>query len=411
VCGSSRRWRCLHGVRRPFAVAWLLLWAVAAVHPPPAVAGEASIEFFTRGGCPRCVDAGRFLDTLAAQRPAVTIIRRHVDEDPAAIERLQALARERGGAAPAVPAFLVRGQLLVGFLGAESTGAELTALLDAPPRVPTTAWTEGSCSVEQEAACAPTNPGEGEAEPVVVLPLLGPLSSSQVGLTAFTIAVGLLDGFNPCAMWVLLFLLSLLVNLRDRTKLLLVAGTFVVMSGVVYFAFMATWLNVFLFIGISRAVQVGLGLLALGAGVVNTKDFFALRRGVSLSIPESARPGLYARMRRVLYAPSVGTAVVATSVLALLVNAIELLCTAGLPALYTQILTLHALPWWQYYAYLALYNVAYILDDTVMLGVTLVTLHHLKLQERAGRWLRLISGSVMLVLGALLLFRPSWLSG
>jgi hypothetical protein len=106
-----------------------------------------------------------------------------------------------------------------------------------------------------------------------------------------------------------------------------------------------------------------------------------------------------------------GTALFAAGVLALLVNAVELLCTAGLPAVYTQILTMRGLPWWRYYAYLALYNAAYVVDDSIMLGITLVTLHHLKLQERAGRWLKLTSGAVMLVLGALLILQPSWLAG
>ncbi len=414
MCGSSTAQRRRHGGQWLLAAVWLVVCALSTVFAPlvrhPAEAAETTVEFFTRAGCPRCVEAARFLEALAARHPGMNIILRRVDEDRSAIERLRALAQERGGAAVAVPAFFVRGQLLVGFLDAETTGAELMALLDVPPRGPA-AWTEGSCSVQQEAACAPAVPPERATEPTVVLPLLGPLSSAQLGLTTFTIAVGLLDGFNPCAMWVLLFLLSLLVNLRDRSKLLLIAGTFVVMSGVVYFAFMAAWLNVFLLIGVSRAVQVGLGLVAVAAGVVNTKDFFAFQRGVSLSIPERARPGIYARARRVLFAPSLGTALIAASVLALLVNAIELLCTAGLPAVYTQILSMRALPWWRYYAYLALYNVAYVLDDSIMLGVTLVTLHHLKLQERAGRWLKLMSGAIMLALGALLLFRPVWLAG
>ncbi|AEI67113.1 hypothetical protein [Corallococcus macrosporus] len=92
--------------------------------------------------------------------------------------------------------------------------------------------------------------------------------------------------------------------------------------------------------------------------------------------------------------------------LALLVNLVELACTAGLPAVYTQVLAMRDLPPWRYYAYLALYNVAYMLDDAVMLGVAVVTLSQRKLQERAGRWLKLLSGGVMLTLGLLLLLWP-----
>jgi hypothetical protein len=110
-------------------------------------------------------------------------------------------------------------------------------------------------------------------------------------------ALGLLDGFNPCAMWVLLFLLSLLVHLQSRTRMALIAGVFVLVSGAVYYAFMAAWLNVFLVVGMSAALRWTLGGLALAMGGVNIKDFFAWNRGFSLSIPASAKPGLYARAR------------------------------------------------------------------------------------------------------------------
>ena len=235
------------------------------------------------------------------------------------------------------------------------------------------------------------------------------MSARDLGLPVFTVLIGLLDGFNPCAMWVLLFLLSLLVNLRDRRRMLLVGGTFVLTSGLVYFLFMAAWLNLFLAVGLSRVTQVLLGLVALAVGALNTKDFFAFERGPSLSIPERAKPGLYARTRRLLQQRALLPAMGGVVVLALLVNLVELACTAGLPAVYTQILTLRRLPRAAYYGYLALYNAAYVLDDAAMLGIAVVTLGRRKLQERAGRWLKLASGVVMLALGLLLLLRPAWL--
>lgn len=242
------------------------------------------------------------------------------------------------------------------------------------------------------------------------MPFLGRVSVGELGLPAFTIVLGLLDGFNPCAMWVLLFVLSLLVNLHDRVKMAVIGGTFVLVSGVVYFAFMAAWLNLFLLVGVSRAAEVVLGLIAAVIGVLNLKDFMAAGRGPSLAIPASARPAIYARVRAVVTAEHTGAALGGVIVLAVLVNVVELLCTAGFPAVYTRILTLRELPAWQYYGYLALYNVAYVLDDGLMLTLAVVTLSRRKHQERAGRWLKLVSGGVMLGLGAVLITRPSWLA-
>ena len=210
-------------------------------------------------------------------------------------------------------------------------------------------------------------------------------------------------------MWVLLFLLSLLVRLRDRRRMALIAGTFVLVSGAVYFAFMAAWLNLFLAVGLTPLVRGALALLALVIGAINVKDFFAFGRGLSLSIPASAKPGLYARMRRVVQAPSLTLSLLSVTALALLVNLVELLCTAGLPALYTSVLAQHALGATAHYGYLALYIAGYIADDALMVGTAVLALGSGKLTERGGRVLKLVSGVVMLALGLVMLFRPDWL--
>jgi hypothetical protein len=232
---------------------------------------------------------------------------------------------------------------------------------------------------------------------------------SDLGLPAFTLIIGLVDGFNPCAMWVLVFLLSILVNVRSRAKILAIAGTFVLVSALAYFAFMAAWLNVFLLVGYARSLQVALGVMATFIGVINVKDFVAFKRGLSLSIPEAAKEGIYARVRSIVAAPYLSVAVAMAVVLAIGVNLVELLCTAGLPALYTQILTVQHLPAWQNYAYLLLYNLAYMLDDGLMVSIFVITLSHRKVQELEGRYLKLISGLVILALGLVMLFKPQWL--
>ncbi|TWT35074.1 hypothetical protein KOR42_52220 [Thalassoglobus neptunius] len=243
----------------------------------------------------------------------------------------------------------------------------------------------------------------------VDLPVFGIINAREIGMPAFTIAIGLVDGFNPCAMWVLLFLLSLLVNLQSRTKMFAIAGVFVLISGLAYFAFMAAWLNVFLLIGYLRGVQLTLGILSVIVGAIHIKDFFAFRQGVSLSIPDSAKPGIYARARRIITAESMWAALAGAMVLAVLVNIVELLCTAGLPALYTNVLTMQEYPAWKNYAYLALYNIAYMFDDSIMVLIAVVTLGKRKLQEKEGRWLKLISGLLIFTLGVLMIFKPDWL--
>jgi glutaredoxin len=368
------RWK-----REALILALLLALAAALAH-----AQQLTLEMWSRDGCPYCAEASAYLEELRQRRPDVRIVVYDVVRDTDARERFLALSEQNDVQRPGVPSFLVGGEFLVGWGGAEITGRALESLLSGAPALP--------------------------AEPQRIRTrMFGEIDARTLGLPLFTAALGLLDGFNPCALWVLVFVLSLLVNIKDRGKVLLVGGTFVLASGVVYFAFMAAWLNVFLAVGVSRPIQVGLGAVATLIGLVNLKDFFAFGQGISFSIPDSAKPGIYARMRAVLLAESIAGALGAVIVLALLVNTVELLCTSGLPAVYTQILVARELPVWHYYGYLALYNVFYMLDDSVLLAAAAVTLRMSKLQERGGRVLKLVSGVVMLLLGLALVLRPEWL--
>jgi glutaredoxin len=331
-----------------------------------------------RAGCPHCTEAHLFLSALAREDPSLVLLERDVLGDPAARERLEALAAEQGVGAIGVPTFWVGGRLIVGFRSAETTGQEIRAAL------------------------------AGREAPVE-LPWLGAVDPRALGLPLFTVLVGLLDGVNPCAMWVLLFLVSLLAGLQDRRRMALVAGTFVAVSGAAYFVFMLAWLNVFLAVGASRALEIALGAAALVIGAVHLKDAAAPGVGPSLSIPAAAKPGLYRRVREIVRAERTGPALLGAALLAVFVNLVELGCTAGLPALYTRILTLRELPTFEYLAYLALYNVAYVFDDSLVVAGAVLTLSRRRLQERGARVLQLVSGAVMLALGLLLWVAPGWL--
>jgi glutaredoxin len=366
----------------------LALWGAALAGVAPAdKAAPTQVEpgvlvVYVRDGCPHCADAKAFLAQLATQRPQLRVVFRAVDQDTSARDELMDLSEKAGVWPPGVPMFVMDGRILMGFGDPSESGPAVLAWIDQGTVAPQTVQTR----------------------------LFGALDVSQIGLPLFTLALGLLDGFNPCAMWVLLFLLSLLVRLQDRRRMALVAGTFVLVSGAVYYAFMAAWLNVFLAVGLSNQVRWALAGTALLVGAVNVKDFLAWGKGFSFSIPEKAKPGLYARARKVLAAGSLTASLMAVATLAVVVNFVELLCTAGLPAIYTAVLTQQGVSVAAHYAYLGLYILGYMADDTLMVTVAVVALGNHKLTERTGRWLKLLSGVVMLALGAVLLLRPDWLN-
>jgi len=386
---------------------WLLRLgcAVALLAGPPLLAADvppatSAIEAFVREGCPHCEQAEAFLALLQKEQPALQVVVRDVGKEPAAMERLQVLARERGAGAARVPALLVGGQLIVGY-STEAHTDQLVRRALKGERAESAASGEGTCAADEGPSCKAPEPEKESFQ----LDFLGrTISLDDVGLPLFSIAMGLLDGFNPCSMWVLLLMISILAPLNDRKRMLAIAGTFVLVEGIAYFLFMAAWLNLFLFVGVSRVSQLIVAAIAIVAGLINVKDFFAFGRGFSLSIPERAKPGIYQRMRGLLHAPTIGAAVVGAAVLAVLVQFVEFLCTSGFPALFTRILTLRSLDTASYYGYMLLYMLAYMADDIIVLGAGVVLLSRQRLQEKQGRWLKAISGLVMIGLGIYLIF-------
>ncbi len=386
--------------------------ASAQAHSRGAATQPADIEAFVREGCPHCARAEVFLAALKQEHPELRIAIRDVLRDPTALEQLKRVAGERGVAAR-VPAFAIGGQLIVGFSDEAATGRlirDSLAMVRRQGREPT--GRASSCEAEASMACGadahvPAPPVPAASAETFAVNFFGHnVSLDQVGLPMFTLALGLLDGFNPCSMWVLILMISLLAPMNNRPRMFAIAGAFVAVQGIAYFVFMAAWLNLFLLIGLSRASEIAIAVLALLAGAINLKDFRRIGWGVSLSIPAAAKPGIYARMRRILQAENLAGALFGAAVLAVLMQIVEFMCTSGFPALFTRILTLRQLGNLSYYGYLLLYDAAYMLDDVIVLAVGVITLSQRRLQEKEGRWLKLVSGLVMVGLGIYLLLAP-----
>lgn len=371
-----------------------------------ATTQTADIEVFIRDGCPHCAKAELFLQALKQEQPRLKIVLHNVDQESNALQRLQTIAAHQQVGTVRVPAFYVGGQLLVGYSDEISTGQLIRLALTQtrPSSVTSKQDTASSCEVQTSVSCEAGVNLVSPAKTPFVIDFLGQtLSLDEVGLPLFTLAMGLLDGFNPCSLWVLVLMISLLAPMQNRLRMFAIAGTFVAIEGIAYFVFMAAWLNLFLLIGLSRISEISIAVIAVVAGLINLKDFWFFGWGFSLSIPNAAKPSIYARIRRILTAQNLTGAMIGAVVLAILVQMVEFMCTSGFPALYTRILTLRQLDTVNYYGYLLLYNLAYMFDDIIILSIGIITLSQRRLQEKEGRWLKLISGLVMVVLGIYLL--------
>jgi hypothetical protein len=360
--------------------------------------GETTVRlyFFWTETCPHCRRARPFVEGLAKEFGWLDVYSLPLSEDrPNAVALFLRMTEALGQTSPGVPAFAYCGRMVIGFGDAETTGADLREALVA-------------CHDRMSRSVTPT-PAPPQAVPIT-LPLFGPTDPGTVSLPLFTVMIAAVDAFNPCAFFVLMFLMSLLVHARKRRRMAVIGGIFVLTSGLLYFAFMAAWLNVFLLIGELKWVTTLAALFALVLAAINIKDYFWFKRGVSLGIPETAKPSLFARMRTLAVAESWPVLLLGSVMLAVAANTYELLCTAGFPMLFTRVLTMHEVSDFARYLYLALYNVVYVIPLLGIATAFLIAFRSRKLQEREGRTLKLLSGLMMLGLGLALLLIPQALS-
>ncbi|MCK4364748.1 MAG: hypothetical protein KAW45_01720 [Thermoplasmatales archaeon] len=236
------------------------------------------------------------------------------------------------------------------------------------------------------------------------------LDPSESTLPVLTIILGAIDSVNPCSFYVLLFLLSLLLYTKSRKKMILVGGLFIFFSGFIYFLLMVAIMFFFKTIEEPTIVIIIGGTVAIIFGMLNIKDFFFFKKGPSASIPDSKKPKLYSQMRKLIKITPIPTLIIATIVLAVSANMVELICSLNLPVIYTGILTTYPMSNFGYILYLIFYNIIYIVPLLIFVSVMVVTLGRWKLSEKQGRHLKLFSGLMIFLLGVVMLTMPGILT-
>jgi hypothetical protein len=242
------------------------------------------------------------------------------------------------------------------------------------------------------------------------VPLLGEINIAALSLPVLTVVLAGIDGFNPCAMWTLVFLVGLLVGMPDRLRMWTLGSAFIATSAAVYYLFLAAWLNVLLFLGMMLWIRVAVAVVALGGGAYYLREFFMNPEALCRVTGSASRQRVLTQLRAVALEQRFWLALLGIVLLAIAVNLVEFVCSAGIPAVYVQILTMSQLPTWQYHAYLLLYILIFMLDDLLIFVIAMKTLQVSGLSGTYARWSHLIGGVLLLLIGALLLFKPEWLA-
>lgn len=380
-------------------------------------AKKVLIYFFEGTGCPFCEKEKVFLNELMSKHKNLDIRQYEVWHNRENALLMAKMLNAYGLQPQGVPVTFIGEKVFIGF--SEQIKADIKKAIERCSDIecPDPYEKTKSPIVKEKITEAPKTPdatledrANRNEQTVLEVPIIGNLEVSNMSLPILTITIAGLDSFNPCAFFVLFALLGLLAHAGSRKRIFLIGGIFVFFSGFIYFVFMAAWLNLFIFMGNVSGITTSAGIISLIISLINIKDFFAFKKGISLTIPESAKPGLFDKMRRLMRSTSTVSILLGTIVLAVTANSYELLCTAGFPLVYTRILTLNDLSTSIYYMYLILYNLVYVIPLLIIVILFSATYGKKKLTERQGRLLKLMSGVMMFELGALLLFKPEFLN-
>jgi len=419
-------------------LSWLTVSPQVLAAPPSPETPPVSIYIFHSNGCPHCADLLAWLRGHYQEfNPQPTFYLLEVSNHPQNLRLFAGVGELTDQPDGGVPFIVVGNQYLIGYqtgvTGLDlqqmvsscvsnhcpspldniiaTASASLTDLFDqpiAPPAISVVAT--ASAIVDTDSSPIPDLHQSTTLPSVLHLPIFGTINPSLLSLPLLTVVLGLLDGFNPCAMWVLLFLISLLLGMTDRKRMWLLGFTFIGTSALIYLLFLTAWLNFFLYIGWIPIVRIIIGAVALISGYLHLNKWRQHQTGCEV-VPDEKRHQIFGRLQAITQNHNLVLALIGIALLAISVNIVELVCSAGLPAIFTNTLSLSHLSWWRYAFYLALYLLMFMLDDLLVFIIAIKTLEVTGISAKYTHWANLVGGIVIALLGLALIFRPDLVMG
>jgi len=343
-----------------------------------AISDNPNIVYFFYGqGCPHCAEESVFLDHISENYANVTIERYEIYYNQSNIELLSDMCDSYGAPFGSVPLVFIGDDYILGFGSNSTTGVEIEDAIN-----------ENFFGIDMS----------NGNDLTFTLPFVGEIDVSSMSLPLITIIIGLLDGFNPCAMFVLCFLLVFLIGTKSRKKTFIIGGIFLTMSALVYFLFISAWFNFFLIFKYVPVLKAIVAVIVVFAGLVNIKDYFYFQKGLSFTLPKKWKSVITERMEKLSKKENILAMIAGVISVALVVNIVELMCTVGFPMIYTQLLSTYNLSKPVYYSYIALYCLFYMIDDMVVFAVAVITLNCMEMTKKRVRQMKLISGILMILL-------------
>jgi glutaredoxin len=386
----------------------------------PVTAYPVVVYYFWGDGCPHCAATWVYWGEIGREYPNMEVQGYEVWYNEGNQQLFLKMAAEWGFEPSAVPTIFIGDRHWVG--SSEQIHNEMRQVIDTCsrsgcidagagiiPGVPVPSGTAEPAVANPEDGTE-TDPAPGSTQ-ILSIPLIGEVDLSTQSLALSTALIAFVDGFNPCSLWALSVLLALTIHTGSRRRVFLVGIVFLTVTSLIYMLFITGLFTMFTVVNFIGWIQVVAALAAFFFAVVNIKDYFWYKKGISFTIADKNKPGIYAGMRRVMNAGESTWAVIgATVVLSAGVSLVEFSCTAGFPVLWTNLLISQGATVMTFVALILLYMVIYQIDELAIFSVAVLTLKAGRFEEKHGRLLKLAGGMLMLTLAVVMLVNPSWMN-
>ena len=414
---------------------FLIVFAVFLLLPVSAKADEKviNIHLFYGNGCPHCAAEEEFLSDYLKDRTDVKLYKYEIWYDSHNQELLSKVQKEMGTTNKnGVPFTVIGKKTIVGYADGVTDeqikdtinyylnndyrdyAGEITGKVKKTEVKEDTIKDESKTKDKKENKIekADDTKDSDQTDENVTVPVLGKINAKKVSLPILAVVLGFVDGFNPCAMWILIFLITMLFNMKDRKKMWILGLTFILTSGIVYLMFMLAWLNLATFISKIAFIRLLIAVIALVVGLINVYKYIdSLKKkdeGCDV-VDKKDRKKIMEKIISITHEKKFIIALLGIMVLAASVNIIELMCSIGIPLLFTQILAMNNLSTFSYMIYMFIYIFFFLIDDIVIFVISMVTLKVTGLSTKYTKYSHLVGGIIMLIIGLLLIIKPELL--
>ncbi|MFC1659104.1 TlpA family protein disulfide reductase [Pseudomonadota bacterium] len=349
---------------------------------------DQGIQVFTHPQCPHCHEEKKFINSIMEKYDDIEVYYYDITEKNNYNKMIKYAAKFGIPVTKlGTPIIFTENHVIIGFDKPETTGEQIKKLFD---------------GVLEERKIGTLN--NLEEKKYLELPILGQINLFETSIPILAIVMGLADGFNPCAMWVLVYLISIIAGMNDKKKIWFLVGSFVLSSGILYFLFMTAWLNAFLYIGYVKVISLFIGLFALYIGTMGIYEFIKTRGEVQCKLEDNkTRSKTIKRIKELAESKLSFISIVGIVGLAFVVNSIEFVCSAALPTIYTFILSQTELSIFMYYFYILLYTIFFMLDDLIIFGLAAFAVNKY-VGTKYSKYSHIIGGLVMFFIGIYLVF-------